>query len=157
MLVFVELPHKDARAEHPGKLLPSAPPILSPFWSFLVLLGAPSTFGSPRRFCFSVSSKRKADPPQQRHENTTAGTAGEHTTAGGTSALRDHSNSKPGSHTHISRRRDRRTTRVHTTDRRASGVQTTVEVSTKRMRSVLVNNAEGSPYTLPGKRPSPQQ
>ena len=93
-------------------------PLLSPFWYFLVLPGAPSTFSSPRRFCFSGSSKRRTAPPPQRHE-TTVGTAGEHITAGGTSALRDHSNNKPESHTHISRRRDRSSSR-------ASGVQTTV-------------------------------
>ena len=38
--VFVEPPHKDARVENPGKLLPSAPPLLTHFWSFFVLPGA---------------------------------------------------------------------------------------------------------------------
>ena len=55
--VYVGPPHKDARDENPGKLLPSAPPLLSPFWFFLVLPGAPSTFGFPRRFCFSGSKQ----------------------------------------------------------------------------------------------------
>ena len=36
---------------------PAPPPLLSPFWSFwfsrVVLPGAPSTFGSSKRFCFS--------------------------------------------------------------------------------------------------------
>ena len=73
MCGFVEPPHKGARDENPGKLLPSAPPMLSPFWSLLLLPGAQHLVLQGVFVSWVPNSK-----------TLTRGTAGEHPTAGGT-------------------------------------------------------------------------